>query len=106
MKAIIFLVILASMVVAGAQTPLDAINHIKAPQVIDLQHVSPESPKTIAAMNEHLTNWKPTMLEDLGHYSSQTRYVNQSIKEQIGFSSDLKNWSDLYIPITPSVQKI
>jgi len=102
MKRLLAIIILLTMV-AGAVTPLDLLKPCDAPvSKIDLCNVSSESAKAMGAIN-NITKWEYTPMQDLGKYFFGTKYETQYNGT---LSTDLKNWSDQYVPITPSIQSI
>ncbi len=73
----LFLILLALISVATAQTPLDLLQPRAAPvQAVSLSGLSPTSAHAIAAVNENLTAWKDRPLADLGKFFSGTRKLD------------------------------
>ena len=103
MKKLIIVLFLLTMVV-GAVTPLDLLTNRDSPvSTIDLRNVSPVSAQAIDALNTNLTKWEFQPIDDLGKHYFGTRY---EVQYNGTISSDLQNWSNQYVPITPSIQSI
>jgi hypothetical protein len=96
-----FCLILLSMMIAQAQTPLDLLQPRSAPvQSVSLSGLSPASAISIAAVNENLTAWKDRPLADLGKYFSGMRTIDNGLA---GIPDTLINFSQSEVPITPSI---
>jgi hypothetical protein len=103
-SALILSLILLVTLTSAVPTPSSLIRHTQAPQVIDLEHLDPNSSASIDILNPSLGPWIPMGMPNLGHWASDTSTpIVQGVSNTEGVPTSLLNFSKTTESIPPSI---